>query len=269
MLLNGQPATAISLQDRGLAYGDGLFETILVRGSTPLLLTEHLSRLQRGCAVLGLDCDMSALKQELATFLADASSTDCVLKIMLTRTAGGRGYRPAGSNCNRILTRHPVPDYSPHQPQQGVAMFVCEQRLARQRVLAGLKHLNRLEQVLASREWPDDSVLEGLMLDTEDFVIEGTRSNVFAVIDGQLQTPMLDQCGVAGVMRDWLLQRFGSTAIATSFTLAQLQRASEIFLCSSVIGVWPVTMLRYADDSWSYPVGPATLQAQAWTHELP
>ena len=269
MLLNGQPATAISLQDRGLAYGDGLFETILVRDSKPLLLDAHLARLQRGCTVLGLECDMTALQRELATVLADTASSNCVLKIMLTRAAGGRGYRPAGNACNRIVTRHPAPGYLPHQPQLGVAMFVCEQRLARQRVLAGLKHLNRLEQVLASREWPDDSVLEGLMLDTEDFVVEGTRSNVFAVIDGRLQTPMLDQCGVAGVMRDWLLQRFGNAATTSRFTLAHLQRASEIFLCSSVIGVWPVTMLRSSDDSWSYPVGPATLQAQAWMRELP
>lgn len=269
MLLNGQPATAITLQDRGLAYGDGLFETILVRAGNPLLLEEHLARLQHGCAILGLVPDMPALRQELATVLADVAGTDCVLKILLTRSAGGRGYRPASDSCNRILTRHPAPDYRPHEPAQGIAMFVCRQRLARQPVLAGLKHLNRLEQVLASREWPDDSVLEGLMLDTEGFVIEGTRSNVFAVIDGKLLTPMLDQCGVAGVMRDWLLRRFGGSASSGHFTLAQLQRASEVFVCSSVIGVWPVTTLQCGNDRWTYPVGPATAQAQAWMRELP
>ena len=269
MFLNGQPASAISLQDRGLAYGDGLFETILVRGGKPLLLAGHLARLQRGCAVLGLEPDMGALEQELATVLADPASADCVVKIVLTRVAGGRGYRPAGNACNRILTRHAVPDYRPHKPEQGIGMFLCTQRLAHQPVLAGLKHLNRLEQVLASREWPDDSVLEGLMLDSDGFVIEGTRSNVFAVIDGKLQTPSLQQCGIAGVMRDWLLARFGTGADVTQLTRGQLERASEIFVCSSVIGVWPVTSLRCGTDTWSYPVGPATAQAQAWARELP
>ena len=165
MLLNGQPATAISLQDRGLAYGDGLFETILIRNGKPLLLDEHLVRLQRGCAVLGLEPDVIALHHEISMLLAQPAARDSVLKIMLTREASGRGYRPLTAACNRLLTLHAAPDYRANSPEQGIAMFVCKQRLARQPVLAGIKHLNRLEQVLASSEWPDDSFLEGLMLD--------------------------------------------------------------------------------------------------------
>lgn len=268
MLLNGQPATAISVQDRGLAYGDGLFETILVRGGKPLLLDEHLARLQRGCVVLGLEPDLAALQQEIASVLAPAAAHEAVLKVMLTREANGRGYRPLTSACNRLLTLHPLPDYRASTPEQGIAMFVCRQRLARQPVLAGLKHLNRLEQVLASREWPDDTFLEGLMLDTEGLVIEGTRSNIFAVIGGQLLTPTLDNCGVSGVMRNWLLQRFGDVAGERMFTLGQLRAASEIFLCSSVIGIWPVTRLQHGDECYSHDIGPRTRQAQAWFRAL-
>lgn len=268
MLLNGQPATAISLQDRGLAYGDGLFETILVRSGKPLLLDEHLARLQRGCSVLGLEPDLAALQQELASLLAHPAARDTVLKITLTREAAGRGYRPLTAACNRLLTLHAVPDYRARAPEQGIAMFVCNQRLARQPVLAGLKHLNRLEQVLASREWPDESFLEGLMLDTEGLVIEGTRTNIFAVIGGQLLTPTLDNCGVRGVMRDWLLRRFGNMAGERMFTLGQLRAASEIFICNSVIGVWPVTQIQHGADRYSCDIGPRTRQAQAWLHEL-
>lgn len=268
MLLNGQPATAISLQDRGLAYGDGLFETILVRNGIPLLLDQHLIRLQRGCSVLGLEPDLLALQQELATALAQPAARNSVLKITLTREASGRGYRPMTSACNRLLTLHAVPDYRARVPEQGIAMFVCQQRLARQPVLAGIKHLNRLEQVLASREWPDDNFLEGLMLDTEGCVIEGTRTNVFAVIGGQLMTPMLDTCGVQGVMRDWLLHRFGDLAGESNFTLGQLRAATEIFICSSVIGVWPVVRLQHGAERHRYSIGPRTMQAQAWLQEL-
>jgi 4-amino-4-deoxychorismate lyase len=268
MLLNGQPATDISLQDRGLAYGDGLFETILICAGRPLLFDEHLARLQRGCAVLGLDPDLAALQSELASVLSQTAARDVVLKISLTREASGRGYRPLTTACNRILTLHPRPDYRTRAPDQGIAMFVCRQRLARQPVLAGLKHLNRLEQVLASREWPDDSFLEGLMLDTEGLVIEGTRSNLFAVIGGQLLTPTLDNCGVNGVMRTWLLQSFGKVACERMFTLGQLRDASEIFICSSVIGVWPVTQLQQGGELHRYDIGPHTRQAQAWFHAL-
>lgn len=268
MLLNGQPATAISLQDRGLAYGDGLFETILIRNGKPLLLDEHLVRLQRGCAVLGLEPDVIALHHEISMLLAQPAARDSVLKIMLTREASGRGYRPLTAACNRLLTLHAAPDYRANSPEQGIAMFVCKQRLARQPVLAGIKHLNRLEQVLASSEWPDDSFLEGLMLDTEGCVIEGTRTNVFAVIGGQLLTPMLDHCGVQGVMRDWLLQRFGDMACERRFTLGQLRAAREVFVCSSVIGVWPVTQIQHGDERHNYSIGSHTRQAQAWLHEL-
>lgn len=268
MLLNGQPATAISVQDRGLAYGDGLFETILVRDGKPLLLQEHLARMQRGCAVLGLDPDIAELQSEIALMLVQAAARETVLKIILTREANGRGYRPFTTACNRLLTLHPVPDYRASMPEQGIAMFVCRQRLARQPVLAGLKHLNRLEQVLASREWPDDSYLEGLMLDTEGLVIEGTRSNLFAVIGGQLLTPTLDNCGVSGVMRDWLLQRFGNVAGEHNFTLGQLRAASEIFICSSVIGIWPVKQLQHGSERHSFNIGSRTRQAQAWFRAL-
>ncbi|HTQ98965.1 MAG TPA: aminodeoxychorismate lyase [Candidatus Acidoferrum sp.] len=262
MLLNGLPATELSLLDRGLAYGDGLFETLLVQRGRPVFLTEHLARLQLGCGVLGLVTDMAALRAEIDLVLDWPEARSAVMKIMLTRESKGRGYQPGTSACNRIIALHRVPDYSEQRPEQGIATFLCRQALARQPVLAGLKHLNRLEQVLASREWPDDSFLEGLMLDTTGLVIEGTRTNVFAVIDGKLKTPAVDQCGVAGVLRAVLLQHFEGSVQVASITLNELQRASEVFVCNSVNGIWPVTSLHADGNSWRYSVGDYARSAQ-------
>ncbi len=263
MLLNGQPATGISLQDRGLAYGDGLFETILVNDGKAVLLDVHLQRLREGCERLGLAFDAATIQHDMKLALTPPDSFNCVLKLMLVRKAGGRGYRPATDACNRIVSIHPKPDYSASKPEQGIAMFLCQTRLARQPALAGLKHLNRLEQVMASREWPDESFQEGLMLDTEGLVIEGTRSNMFAVIDNQLLTPRLHQCGVDGVLRRVLIAHFGSRLQQAELPLARLQGATEIFVGNSVFGVWPVTALHSPTERCQFTVGECTREAMA------
>ena len=263
MLLNGQPASEINLLDRGLAYGDGLFETMLIHQHKVVFLAEHLTRLQRGCEQLGMELDQAALDAELAQMLASSTASNGVLKVMVTRHAGGRGYRPGAATCNRILTMHPALDYRDSHPEQGIAMFVCRQRLSRQPALAGLKHLNRLEQVLASREWPDESCMEGLMLDTEGLVIEGTRSNLFAVIKGKLLTPDLSLSGVAGVMRNVLLANFGAAVTVSTLTLEQVRQAEEIFVCNSINGIWPVLSLQTPGETWHFTSGHRAQQAQA------
>jgi 4-amino-4-deoxychorismate lyase len=263
MLVNGQPLTQLSLNDRGLAYGDGLFETILVRNHQPFLLAEHRQRLLRGCERLGLALDQAAFDAELQQVLVSAAASNAVLKIMLTRAAGGRGYRPGNNEANRIFTLHAIPDYSARQPEAGIVAFVCQQRLARQPALAGLKHLNRLEQVMASREWPDDEPMEWLMLDTAGLVIEGTRSNIFVARDQRLFTPGLQQCGVDGVLRAALLRHFGDEACVADLSLDQLQHADEVFFCNSVFGIWPVLTLRAAAARWQFTPGRFTQRARS------
>jgi 4-amino-4-deoxychorismate lyase len=264
MLLNGQAATDLSLLDRGLAYGDGLFETILVAAGRPVLLEQHLARLARGCQRLGLQPDWTQLQREILSLLSSLpqAASHVVLKVMLTRSAGGRGYRPASSDCNRILTLHSAPADAALHSENGIAAFVCQQRLALQPALAGLKHLNRLEQVLASQEWPDDSVQEGLMLDMTGAVIEGTRSNVFLVTQGKLVTPAVDQCGVAGVLRELLLQKFGNVVSEQRVELDTLLSAQEVFVCNSIFGVWPVIALRHGVQTQHYASGQYARAAQ-------
>jgi len=258
--VDGQPADALSLKDRGLAYGDGLFETVAVRNGKPVLLERHLSRLADGCSRLALAADQELIRSELLAYAAVLG--DGVLKLILTRGDGLRGYAPDPSaQARRILQGNPPAAYPAAHGEQGIRLFPCTTRLSRQPLLAGLKHLNRLEQVLARAEWQDTEHAEGLMLDQAGRVIEGVFSNLFLVRDGVLITADLKRCGVAGVMRAELLFQAVSLGISTQITdipLEQLQWADEVFVCNSVYGIWPVR--AYAALHW--PVGPLTRKLQ-------
>ena len=264
--VDGQPADALSLKDRGLAYGDGLFETIAVHGGQPVLLDRHLTRLAEGCSRLAIAADIERVRSELLAYAA--AMGEGVLKLLLTRGDGLRGYAPdPAAQGRRILQGNPPAAYPAVHGEQGVRLFPCVTRLSNQPLLAGLKHLNRLEQVLARAEWRDGEHAEGLMLDQAGRVIEGVFSNLFLVRDGVLITPDLKRCGVAGVMRAELLFQAESLAIPTQITdvsLEQLQWADEVFICNSVYGVWPVR--AYAALSW--PVGPLTRKLQTIARAL-
>jgi len=265
--VDGQPASALaSLKDRGLAYGDGLFETIAVKAGTPLLLELHLQRLALGCSRLAIAADHSLIRSELLAY-AQAMG-EGVLKLILTRGDSLRGYGVSpGALPRRILQASPPAAYPEAHGHLGIVLFDCATRLAEQPLLAGLKHLNRLEQVIARSEWQDPGYAEGLMRDTSGRVIEGVFSNLFMVRDGALITADLQRCGVAGVMRAALLAEAGRLGIpchVTDISFVQLQQADEIFLCNSVYGIWPVR--AFADLSW--PVGPLTRKLQGIARTL-
>ncbi|MHC8363261.1 aminodeoxychorismate lyase [Pseudomonas sp. LS2P72] len=264
--VDGQPADALSLKDRGLAYGDGLFETIAVRNGAPVLLDRHLMRLVKGCQRLAINLDHAAVCTELLTY-AQALG-EGVLKLIVTRGESARGYAPDPSaQARRIMLGNPPAVYPAANAEQGVRLFPCATRLSKQPLLAGLKHLNRLEQVIARSEWQDTDHAEGLMLDQAGRVIEGVFSNLFLIRDGVLITADLKRCGVAGVMRAELLFQAESLGIPTQITditLDQLQWADEVFVCNSVYGVWPVR--AYAALSW--PVGPLTRKLQTIARAL-
>ncbi len=264
--VDGQPADALSLKDRGLAYGDGLFETVAVRNGQPVLLDRHLSRLAHGCSRLELAADQELIRSELLAYAAALG--DGVLKLILTRGDGLRGYAPDPSaQARRIMQGNPPAAYPAAHGEQGVRLFPCTTRLSRQPLLAGLKHLNRLEQVLARAEWQDTGHAEGLMLDQAGRVIEGVFSNLFLVRDGGLITADLKRCGVAGVMRAEILFQAESLGIPTQITdipLEQLQWADEVFVCNSVYGVWPVR----ACAALHWPVGPLTRKLQSIARAL-
>lgn len=245
VLINGAPAATLSVHDRGLLYGDGLFETLAVSGGRPLHWPRHLARLQRGCARLGIPAPDSTRLWEEALRVAGGAMR-AVVKILVTRGQGARGYRPVSGPATRIVSLHPAPEYPAAHGSAGVAVRWCSTRLGLNPALAGLKHLNRLEQVMARAEWDDPDIAEGLMLDTEGHVIEGTMTNLFAVLGATLVTPDLSSCGVCGITRERILEHARELGIPTRvgvLTPAELAEASEVFLCNSLIGLWPVRSL--------------------------
>ena len=260
--VDGRPAEALSVRDRGLAYGDGLFETIAVRAGRPRLLARHLARLEEGIRRLFLPVSLAQVEQELLAFAAQLG--EGVAKLMLTRGEGLRGYAaPADAQVRRILIGSPAPAYPVAHFDEGIALFPCATRLAEQPLLAGLKHLNRLEQVLARSEWSDPAFAEGLMRDQGGRVIEGVFSNLFLVRDGQLITPELSRCGVAGVARAEVLANRPSARVR-DLTLDELCGASEVFLTSSVRGILPV---QAVGDTVFAP-GPVTRALQRHWRDL-
>ncbi len=261
-LINGQPSEQLPVTDRGLHYGDGVFETIAVINGTPRLWQRHYSRLQRGCERLAIPApDGQLLLEEVARVAQN--QTACVVKILVTRGSGGRGYRPPAQVApTRLVLCYPFPDYPPDCAQEGVAIRVCDTPLGCNPRLAGIKHLNRLEQVLARSEWDDEAIAEGLMLDGEGHLVDGTMSNLFLVADGVLYTPELSRCGVAGVMRATLIdiaQRQGMPLRITPITLDRLAHADEVFISNALIGIWPAKRC----GELSFAVGPLTRRLQA------
>lgn len=228
---------AIPVDDRGLAYGDGLFETLRVhRGEVPWW-REHWSRLQRGAERLGIPLPNEArVREEVAALFGDGG--DGVLKLLLTRGAGERGYAlPTNLVPTWIVSRHAVPTTS----DRGLRLHLCETRLASQPALAGIKHCNRLEQILARNEVERAGADEGLLLDSAGNAIGATAANLFAFIDGRWVTPVIVDCGIAGVCRAQLLPALDADERALS--LAQVEAADAVFLCNAVRGILPVARL--------------------------
>ena len=260
VLVNGVAVDMISVRDRGLQYGDGLFETIAVHRGTPLLWERHAQRLLAGAVRLDMPPPETALLRAETDRLCRGVERG-VLKIIFTRGISGRGYRPdASASTTRALSLSPWPDYPPSWSGEGVVVRLCQTRLASQPRLAGLKHLNRLEQVLARAEW-DDEYAEGLMQDESGNIVEGTMTNIFLVEGATLRTPDMTRCGVEGVMRGAVLEqagRLGITCRVGPVTAIQLEQADELFLTNSLIGLWPVRRI----ENRSYTIGQTTRKIQ-------
>ncbi len=264
MWINGRQTEQLDASDRGLHYGDGLFETLLIHAGRPVLLTQHLKRLQAGCERLQIPMPEN-LDQEINAFLLKADAIDAVLKIIVSRGPGGRGYRPpAHPQTTRILQLHPVPPDARTRAEQGIRAMLCQHPLSCNPRLAGLKHLNRLDQVMASSEL-GEHIDEGLMSDGTGQLIEGTRSNVFLLHQEQWFTPDLRRAGVAGILRSWLLERFAEedwNVTVGDIPCHWLDETTEMFICNSVLGVWPVTALELESGRRALAVGKLARRAQ-------
>jgi len=261
MLVNGECREHIEISDRGFQYGDGLFETIAVLNGRPVFFDRHIDRLKAGCRRLYIPFPGTELLAFEAQKLSEHSS-HAVLKLILTRGSGGRGYRQPGViQATRALSLHPFPDYPGSYKAQGIVARFCDTRLGLNPALAGIKHLNRLEQILARAEWTDPAIQEGIMLDINGHVIEGTMTNLFYVKNHTLYTSGLIFAGVAGIIRGILMAISsiqGIFSIEHAFTQEELLSADEVFVCNSIVGIWPVRQI----EKTRFPVGKITRQLQ-------
>jgi 4-amino-4-deoxychorismate lyase len=242
--IDGERANAVPGDDRGLQYGDGLFETVLVRRGQPRFLEAHLARLGRGCEQLGITfASLPALRAEISAVAAQAPPL-AILKIIVTRgSAVRRGYAPDGAETARRIVS--LFGTAPLEPSalQGVDLMVSSIGLASNPALAGIKHLSRLENVLASREARAAGVFDALLREGAGHVISGAMSNLFVVRQRQLWTPSIREAGVAGVMRGVVLRESAALAFEATereLTLADVLAADEVFVTNARIGVVPV-----------------------------
>lgn len=266
ILVNGAAADSVAATDRGLAYGDGVFRTLPVRQGRPQCWGLHYGKLARDCAALAIPCPpIEVLAMELAQLARNAA--DFAAKIIVTRGAGARGYAPPQpASPTRIVMSAPLPDHSPEFSRSGIRAHLCTTRLSFQSRLAGVKHLNRLENVLARAEWSDPGVPEGVMLDGEDHVIGGTMSNLLIVEGGVLVTPDLSRCGVAGVTRDRIMSaaaRHGMACREEPISCERFLDAQEVLLVNSLIGAWQIGAC--AGRSWK--AGTVTGRVREWLDE--
>jgi len=204
----------------------------------------HLRRLEIGSRAIGIpyDDNLRETIQEEAQSVTTGQNK-AVLRVSLSMSEGGRGYlNPNAPNATRILSLHPYPEHPPENWQEGILLGMASIRLASQPALAGIKHGNRLEQIIARNQWLE-GWQEALICDQNDYVVEATHSNVFIVCDGVLKTPDLSNCGVAGVMRGWVIETADTIGVKTlivPLSGADIEAADEVFVTNSLIGLWPV-----------------------------
>ncbi len=257
-IINGIAGETISVRDRGFAYGDGVFRTFPLRHGKPVLWQRQYAKLANDCRALKIDCPPAALLERDLSLL---DTPDCIVKIVVTRGDSARGYAPPPAAVPaRVIISSPLPQCLAAYSSQGVGVHLCRTRVA---VQPTLEHLNRLENMLARAEWSDPDIAEGLLCDTEDNMIGGTMSNLFIARRGRLITPDLTRCGVAGVMRDFVMELAHAHGIplqVTAISLDDLFDAEEVFVVNSVIDLWPVVAL--GPRTWN--PGALGSQMQQW-----
>jgi 4-amino-4-deoxychorismate lyase len=249
-LINGDFNQEISPLDRGFAYGDGIFRTMLIHNGQPDNWPLHYQKLVADCAVIGIVCPSAELLiSDIHQLFSVTENQPEVAKIIITRGEGARGYAPSAiTNPTRVVIKSAIPNYAPDIFEKGVSLHLCETRLPPQNKLAGIKHLNRLENVMARMEWSDESLFDGLMLDQQDGVIECTMSNIFVRFDDMLITPDLTACGVAGITRQriiWFANMLRLKVEVKSLPFAKMAFADEVIICNSLFGAIAVSNIGY------------------------
>lgn len=248
ILVNGNEQAVVPVTDRAMQYGDGCFTTILVEQGKPRLWPLHLQRLEKNLAAFGITApDWQQLATEVHQMASQYPDKGGV-KVLISRGSGGRGYSPAGCAATRVVVSDFAwPAHYQQWQQQGIKLGVCRQRLAISPMLAGFKHLNRLEQVLLKQEAEQNGWLDAVALDVNGDVVEATASNIFWRKGNTLYTPQLDMAGVHGVMRAHLIELIADSEYGLEFVkkpLDVLLCADEVFITNALMAMVPVTEIN-------------------------
>jgi len=241
--------------DRGLQFGDGFFETIRIENTQPKHFSYHLTRIEHSLTTLGFSISKNYIAEliniGLPKLLSESGLKQAVLKVLVTRGQSERGYG-YGSNIssNVLLLLSEAKPVNEDIYSKGVEVGFCQTECSVNAQLAGLKHLNRLENVLARQEVSQGDVFEGLMSNHLGWIIEGTMSNAFFKIDGVWLTPKLNLSGVAGVARAWALDWFaksGRPIIEADISQEAALTATNAFICNSQMGFIPVKRIEHSE----------------------
>lgn len=258
-LVNGEKESQVSIFDRGLCYGDGFFETFFYSNGTLQNWSYHWARMVKSADILRMTlpdpsvffADLESLEKKIDT------DGNCVVKIVITRGVGGRGYSPSSCKViNRLMYSDSLPDYKSLR-KTGVDVSLLNTRLEAEGKIAGLKHLNRLNQIMAKMELEERDTREGILCNQDGYVREGVSSNIFIIKNQSIITPPLNDCGVAGVLRSKVIHvspKYHTPVIEKNFTIEELLDADEVFFTNSLLGVCPVTSI----EGETYNVGNIT-----------
>lgn len=242
-LINGCQQDMLAASDRATQFGDGCFTTARIIDGKVSLLAAHLQRLQDTCQKLLISFEKWPELQREMEMLA-AAHTRGVLKVIISRGSGGRGY--SGANCHsasRILSVSAWPAHYDCWREQGITLALSPVRLGRNPMLAGLKHLNRLEQVLIRSHLEQTDADEALVLDSEGWVTECCAANVFWRKDDVVYTPRMDQAGVNGIMRQFCMRMLAQSPFQIVEVYAReedVMQADEMIVCNALMPVVPV-----------------------------
>ncbi len=244
------------INDRAANYGDGIFTTMLVKDNAVALFERHIKRLIDDSNRLALDVDENSLRSAIAKEASHCTSG--VLKLLVSSGVGGRGYnRNYESNPELFFSHHQVPPVYDKWQTDGVYMGVSEVALAQQPLLAGLKHLNRLEQVLIKQALSKTPFDDVVVCDYAGHVIEASAANLFWLKDGQWYTPSVEHAGVAGVMRSFLLDWFKGSQINVNICqepASQLANVQAMFMCNGLMKIVPVASFSLNDSKYDFDV---------------
>ncbi len=259
--INGEQSESVEVNDRSFQYGDGCFTTILTKGGKVQHWSYHQQRMELALRALGIE---SPDWQQVAKWidLAVLFDVKAGVKVHISRGCGGRGYSPENVTQPRVtITNFAFPSHYEQWQAQGIQLGVCSKRLGLNPMLAGLKHNNRLEQVLLKSEMDKAGYLDGVCLDIHGHIVETTAANIFWVKDHTLYTPSLANAGVAGVARRVVLEhsdQLEMKVVMGEFELDHLNNAEEVFISNALLGVSPVIQI----SNHLYSIGRQTRRFQ-------